>query len=251
MDENRKTTPYYFNLKELVIIIIIGVLGAIAGQWVPYYLMPGGQIPNLVHTMLHLPGPGAGIVIFGGILCFWLLLAAAVIQKRGATILTSIVIIAVNLILGYSLLGTTAGIFEPLIVAILIELFLILPIERSILRYALPIVFGAFIIICLAQLAAGQVIWLQGQSLWPGVPLMLVLGAILALGSAKYPSKYVTAGAFANLGYLIYFFAEPGGKGWPTVIHAPPLVVVALVGGGLVGGVLAVAVERLIEVYQR
>jgi hypothetical protein len=66
----------------------------------------------------------------------------------------------------------------------------------------------------------------------------------------KYPLKYVTAGAFANVGYLIYFFADPAGKGWPIVTYAPILVVVALVGGGLVGGVLAVAVDRLIEVYR-
>ena len=82
----------YFSLREIGIIIILSILAAVTGALVPSYLFPEGRISDFVYNVLHLPGPGAGVMLFGGILCFWLVLGLIVIKKPGAAVAISVVL---------------------------------------------------------------------------------------------------------------------------------------------------------------
>jgi len=73
----------YFTLREMGLILILSVIAAITGALVPSWLFPEGRISDFVYGTLGLPGPGAGVLIFGSILCFWLLVGLILVKKPG------------------------------------------------------------------------------------------------------------------------------------------------------------------------
>jgi uncharacterized membrane protein YoaK (UPF0700 family) len=250
-EESMNEEKYYFNAKELLIIAIFGIVGALTREYLPYYLMPEHEIPAFVHSMLHLPGPGAGILVFGGIICFWMLLAHTLIKKKGAAVFVSIFIIATDLFIGgYS---SASWLLGPLILAIIIEIVMLFPVERPRSSYVAPATFGILTLICIVQILMGEEIWLKGGSVGVGIPIFLVLGVIFAVFCLKYPLSYITAGALGNAGYLAYLwiFAFPNFKGWVNPIYVPVLLLNAMIGGAIIGGLLSIGIYELVEIYRR
>ncbi len=100
MPENDPVDSIYFNLKELGIILVLSILAAVSGALVPSYLFPEERISDIVYGILVLPGPGAGVLIFGGILCFWLLVGLILVKKPGTAVAMSMLLIAFDLLFG-------------------------------------------------------------------------------------------------------------------------------------------------------
>ena len=130
MPENDPVDSIYFNLKELGIILVLSILAAVSGALVPSYLFPEERISDIVYGILVLPGPGAGVLIFGGILCFWLLVGLILVKKPGTAVAMSMLLIAFDL-----LFGNQVVIIQSLdvlfIVAIIIEAVCLIPVERN------------------------------------------------------------------------------------------------------------------------
>jgi hypothetical protein len=75
------------DIKGFAVATIIGIAGAA----VFIYMFPGGAITTLMHQVLNLPGPGAGIaLILGPLIIFFALLAARITGKAGAACTTSL-----------------------------------------------------------------------------------------------------------------------------------------------------------------
>src|SRR5208283_1689364 len=89
--------PVYFSLKELGQIVLLALLVVVTGIFVPQYLLSGEAAPGFVNGVLNLPGPGAGIPIFGASACFFLVLGMVVVKKPWTAIITSVFIIAFTL----------------------------------------------------------------------------------------------------------------------------------------------------------
>jgi hypothetical protein len=75
------------DIKAFVVATILGVAGAI----IFVYSFPAGAITTLMHEVLKLPGPGAGIaLILGPFIIFFSLLASRIAGKAGAACMTSL-----------------------------------------------------------------------------------------------------------------------------------------------------------------
>jgi len=83
--ENRAGT--LGSLKRCGIALLIGV----AGGAIFLFLFPGGALSTLMHEVLHLPGPGAGIaLVVGPIALLCILLAASVLGRFGGATLAAV-----------------------------------------------------------------------------------------------------------------------------------------------------------------
>ncbi len=73
--------------KGLVVATLLGIAGAILF----IYMFPRGAITTLMHQVLNLPGPGAGIaLILGPFIILFALLAARITGKASAAFITSL-----------------------------------------------------------------------------------------------------------------------------------------------------------------
>jgi hypothetical protein len=230
----------YFSPKEIGIILALSALAAISGALVPSILFPENRISDIVYNVLHLPGPGAGVMIFGGILCFWLLLGIILVKKPGTAAAMSVILVAIDL-----LFGNQAIVFQSLdvliIVALIIEAFCLLRIDRyhasGILVILLAALGTATLVIALRGLAT------QGED---NIPLAQfptayyifgILGLCYAFICYRYPVKYLVAAGLANMYYMLHFWLFWGGgfasRFPPDLTMVPVLLLVALLGGVL------------------
>jgi len=238
MPENDPVDSIYFNLKELGIILVLSILAAVSGALVPSYLFPEERVSDIVYGMLALPGPGAGVLIFGGILCFWLLVGLILVKKPGTAVAMSTLLIAFDL-----LFGNQAVIIQSLdvlfIVAIIIEAVCLIPVERNPWSNILPVCLTVLSLITLALALLGQE--KQGETNIPlaQFPLFYCIFGILGLCYAfichRYPVKYLVAAGLANMYYMLHFWLF-WGDGFasrfpPDLIMVPVLLLVALLGG--------------------
>lgn len=77
-------------LKTALQILAVALIGVIAGM-IFVFLFPKGAITTLVHYVLRLPGPGAGIaIIVGPFLIFFMLVANQLNRSRGVAFLTAL-----------------------------------------------------------------------------------------------------------------------------------------------------------------
>jgi len=228
----------YFNLKELGIILVLSILAAVSGALVPSYFFPEERISDIVYGVMGLPGPGAGVLISGGILCFWLLVGLILVKKPGTAAAMSLVLIAFDL-----LFVSEAVIIQSLdvlfIVAVIIEAVCLMPVENKSWKNILP---GCLIVLSLMTLALvflGQA--KQGETDIPlaQFPVFYCIFGILGLCYAficyRYPVKYLIAAGLANLYYMLHFwlFWGNGFASWfpPDPAMVPVLLLVALLGG--------------------
>ena len=85
--------------------------------------------------------PGAGELVFGSILCFWLLLGLLLVKKPGTAFAMAIILIAIDLMAGsQALVIQTLDVL--LFVALIIEAIGMVPVERRPWSASFPLVFS-------------------------------------------------------------------------------------------------------------
>jgi hypothetical protein len=231
----------YFSLREIGIIIILSILAAVTGALVPSYLFPEGRISDFVYNVLHLPGPGAGVMLFGGILCFWLVLGLIVIKKPGAAVAISVVLMAIDLLTGnQAILIQTLDVL--LFVALIIEALCLVPVKNYYGDRVLPLIFillsAATIILALAGLATqGETDSAVSQFPWIYY-LMGILGCGFAWFCYRYPVNYIAAAGVANMYYMLHFWLF-WGDGIATRFPPDPAMIPVLFLAALLGGAIA------------
>jgi hypothetical protein len=255
MTESDPENSIYFNLKELGIILVLSLLAAVSGALVPSVLFPEGRISDIVYGTLKLPGPGAGVLIFGGILCFWLLLGLILVKKPGTAAAMSMVLIAFDL-----LFGSQTVIIQSLdvlfIVAIIIEAVCLIPVERMPWKNILPFCLAVLSLMTLVLMLLGQA--KQGETDIPLAQFPMVycifglLGLCFAFICYRYPVNYLVAAGLANMYYMLHFWLF-WGDGFasrfpPDLAMVPVLLLVALL-GGVISASAAYGLELLRDRY--
>jgi hypothetical protein len=254
-----KLTGYY-SLREGGIIAILAILAVFSGIYAPKYLLPGGSVPTLMHTILKLPGPGAGIMVFGGTLCFCLVLGLLLINKPGTAVVMSLLVIAIDLLIGQQPVSAVSLNFHSLdvilFVAIIIEILALLPLDKVPLKYVMPILLAGLGTITLYLFITGQAKMGENGAAATDFPLGYVIIAILALCYAiicyRYPVKYLAACAIANMYYILHFWLFFG-KSFAVRFPAAPDIILVLLCVAAVGGVLfataAYGIDLLLKMY--
>ncbi|WP_292368036.1 hypothetical protein [Methanoregula sp. UBA64] len=236
--DNGSGEGVYFSLKEIGLILGLSVLAALTGALVPSYLFPEGTISAIVYGTLMLPGPGAGVFVFGSILCFWLFTGLILVKKPGTAVAMATVLVAIDL-----LFGIQAVIIQSLdvlvIVAIIIEVVCHFLPKHSAGDRIFPLILAALSIITLGIAITGYA--KQGEE---NLPLMqfpivygifAILGISLAIVCYRYPCRYFIAAGIANIYYLIHFWIfwgnDFGSRFPPDPLMIPVLSLIVIVGG--------------------
>jgi hypothetical protein len=252
MTENDPESGIYFNLKELGIILALSVLAAVSGALVPSYFSPEGRISGIVYDALGLPGPGAGVLIFGGILCFWLLVGLILVKKPGTAAAISMVLIAFDLLF-VSQVVVIQSLDVLFIVAIIIEAVCLMPVEHKPWKNILP---GCLIVLSLVTLALvflGQA--KQGETDIPlaRFPVFYCIFGIVGLCYAficyRYPVKYFIAAGLANMYYMLHFWLF-WGDGFASRFPPDPAMVPVLLLVALLGGVISASAAYGLELVR-
>jgi hypothetical protein len=69
----------------------LGAATGAAGAAIFLFAFPGGAISTLMHQVLHLPGPGAGIAaVFGPFVVFLLLVSSLLTRTRGVALISAL-----------------------------------------------------------------------------------------------------------------------------------------------------------------
>jgi len=238
MPENGSGDGIYFSLREIGIILALSVLAALTGALIPSYFFPESRLSEYVYGMLELPGPGAGVLVFGSILCFWLLLGLILVKKPGTAAAMAMVLIAIDL-----LFGNQAVIIQSLdvlfIVAIIIEAGCLFISAGPLWKYFLPLVLMMLSLVTLGIALLGLA--KQGEdnialAQFPSVYYVFgILGLCYAVICYRYPGKYFVAAGLANMYYMLHFWLF-WGDGFasrfpPDPAMMPILFLVALLGG--------------------
>jgi len=243
----------YFSIKEIGIILALSVLAALTGALVPSYLFPEGTISSFVYDTLSLPGPGAGVFVFGSILCFWLLIGLILVKKPGTAVAMATVLVAIDL-----LFGIQAVIIQSLdvllIVAIIIEVVCHFMQQHTVWDYFPPAALAVLSVITLVIALSGHAE--QGEENLPlaqfpaGYCIFAILGLCCAFLCYRYPGKYFVAAGLANMYYLLHFWLFWGddfaSRFPPDPAMVPVLLLVVLV-GGIIAASAAYCIEYLLK----
>lgn len=257
MTGKEKKPTGYFSFRELGIIALLSILAVFSGTYAPVYLLPGGSISGFVHGFLMLPGPGAGVFVIGGILCFWLVLGLLLVKKRGTAVVMSLLVVAIDLLIGTQAISIHA-IDVIVIVAVIIEILTMLPLENTPLKYVTPALLAVFGATTLLLFLAGQAKMGENGALATSFPLGYVVISLVALCYAvicyRHPAKYLAASAIANMYYILHFWLFWGSSFAGRVPVAldiiPVLLCVAAVGGVLFASG-AYAIDLLVKAYSK
>jgi len=240
MTETGEGRGIYFSLKELGLILCLSVLAALSGALVPSFLFPEGRISDFVYGGLGLPGPGAGVLVFGGILCFWLITGLILIKKPGTAIAISAGIIAFDLMFGNQvvLLQVMDVLF---IVAVIIEAVCLAPVEREPWRNILPGCLAGLGLVTLVIALLGLATQGESDILLAQFPVTYYVFSLAGLCCAvicyRYPARYLLAAGVANMYYLLHFWLF-WGDGFASRFPPDPMMIPVLLLVALLGGVL-------------
>ena len=239
------TIPKYFSPQDLGVILVMAVLAFLTSSLGLSHVLPGGSAPGLVHGFLKLPGPGAGIFISSAFICLWLVLGLLLIKKPGTAIAMAILIFI--FMVGLSLVMGSHFYIDYLLimVAIIIEIFGLLAIERKPWSYVFPVFLALMGVITLVLMAAGQAKMGENGAAATVFPLGYAATGIIALCLAvicfMYPMKYVAGAGISQMFYITYCWLFNGSKGFATWVPAAPaiptLLAFALVCGSLMAAV--------------
>jgi hypothetical protein len=257
MTVTRKADTVYFTLRELGAILLLAVLAAVTGAVVPSYFFPEARIADFVYGVLGLPGPGAGVLVFGGVLCFWLLIGKLLLKKPGTAVALAAAIIALDLLFGSQvILIQTLDVL--LLVALIIEAVFLVPVDQKPVKNFLPVCLAGLGVVTLALAILGQA--RQGENdlavtQFPVIYcLIAVMGLIFAVVCYQFPVKCLVAAGIANMYYMLHFwlfwgtgFAARFPRDWATI---PVLLLVALL-GGVIFASAAYAIDLLLLRYGR
>jgi hypothetical protein len=234
----------YFTLQELGVIIALSVLAALSGALVPSWIFPDTTISDFVYSGLGLPGPGAGEVVFGGILCFWLLLGLFLVKKPGTAFAMAIILIAIDL-----MAGSQALVIQTLdvlvFVALIIEAISQIPfVERRPWSYLLPACLLVLGITTLAIAILGCATTGEMDTAVTGLPwsyyLFGILGLVCAFICCRYQVRYLLAAGLASMYYMLHFWLF-WGSGFAARFPPDPVMIPVLFLAALLSGVVSAA----------
>ena len=245
----------YFTLQELGIIIVLSVLAALSGALVPSWLFPDTTISDFVYSALGLPGPGAGELVFGSILCFWLLLGLLTVKKPGTSFAMAIVLIAIDLMAGnQALVIQTLDVM--LFVALIIEAISMVPVERRPWSYLLPVSLLVLGITTLAIAILGCATTGEMDTAVTGLPwsyyLFGILGLVCAFICCRYQVRYLLAAGLASMYYMLHFWlfwgSDFAARFPPDLVMIPVLFLAALL-GGVISASAAYGISRVLRYH--
>lgn len=237
--------PGYFTTNDLLIILGLAIIAFLTGSFGLQHILPGGSAPGLVHGFLKLPGPGAGIFIGSAFTCIWLVLGILLTKKPGTSlaiaILTFIFAAVSSLVLG---LGVRMD-YLLIMVAIIIEIFGLLSIEKKPWSYIFPAFIAVMGIITLLLMATGQAKMGESGAAATVFPLGYAVTGIIALCLAAicyvHPMKYIAGAGAAEIFYIVYCWLFNGRSGFatwvPVTAAIPALLAFALVCGSLMAAI--------------
>jgi hypothetical protein len=255
MTETGNIGTVYFNFRELGLILLLSVLAAVSGALVPSYLFPEGRISDFVYGVLGLPGPGAGVLIFGGILCFWLIVGLILVKKPGTAVVISVMIIAFDLLFGQQ--AVTIQVLDVLlVVALIIEAVCLLPFDRKPWKNILPFCLAGLSVVTLALALLGEARLGEADTPVPHFPILYctfgILGLCCAVICYRYPVKYLIAAGIANMYYMLHFWLFWGdgfASRFPPVPGTIPVLFLVALLGGILFASTAYGVGLLIRRY--
>jgi hypothetical protein len=240
----------YFTPRELLIIGFLAFLAVLTGTFAPKYLHlgDGGIVPTITHTILKLPGPGTGLMFFGGALCFWLILGLLLIKKPWTAAVMSVLVIALDLLIGQESVSaipmSVHSLDVILFIGIIIEVLAMLSWEKPPLKYVVPGILAGLGAITL-------LVYLSGQNK-TGYVILAILAFCYALIFYRYPMKYLAAGAIATMYYILHFWMFCGDS-LAARFPATPVLIPIILCAGIVGGVLfataAYGIDMLLKIY--
>jgi hypothetical protein len=247
------SSPVYFSLRELGEIALLAILAVIIGIDGSQYLLNGEASTGIISEILNLSGPGAGIPLFGAVICFCLVLGMVVVKKPWTAIITSIIVIALILLLvGPVSIDSVDG---YLFIAIIIEVAALLPVSEKPWKYLLP-----GILVLLAGFALARVLLgLGGTGGISTVATISPAGYFITAGLALccaaicfyFPLKYLFGSGIANACFLMNIFLFQGRGVFASVnlLAMPKIPVIIL--AALVGGIFAAGAACEIEWISR
>lgn len=246
--ERTSKPAIYFTIRELSIIFMLAILAALSGTFAPkdLHLGDGGLVPTLTHGILKLPGPGTGLMFFGGALCLFLVLGMLLVKKPWTAITISVIVIALDLLIGQETVSAIPMSFHSLdvifILAIIIELLPLLSWEKPPLQYIVPAILA-----CLG--ASALLLYVSGQDKI-GYLIIAFIAFCYTIICYKYPMKYLLAGMIATMYYILHFWIFCGNSlaaGFP----ASPLLIPLILCAGAVGGALFTTAAYVIDILIR
>ncbi|MDD3407172.1 MAG: hypothetical protein PHP13_03725 [Methanomicrobium sp.] len=232
----------YFTGTDLGIIFALGIVAFITGRYGLAYILPGGTAPSFVHGFLKLPGPGAGIFIGSAFICVWFVLGLLLVKKPGAAIGVGIVTYLLMLA-GSLILGTGRLDWLVVMVAIIIEIFGLLALEKKPWSYIFPVFIGLMGLITLILMATGNAKMGENGAAATVFPLGYAVTGILALCICAlcymYPMKYVFGAGAAEMFYITFCWLFNGKSGFATWVPVTPAIPVLLTFALVCGSTMA------------
>ncbi|WP_292368038.1 hypothetical protein [Methanoregula sp. UBA64] len=249
----------YFTPQDMGIIIILALLAFLTSSFGLQHILPGGGGSSFVHGFLKLPGPGAGIFISAAFTCLWLVLGLLIIKKPGTAITMAVLIFAFMLLVS---LVVGRGIrldYLIVVVAIIIEIFGILALEKKPWNYLFPILLVIMGCITLALMLTGNAKMGENGAAATVFPLGYAVSGILALCLAAvcflYPTaKYIIGAGCSQVFYITFCWTFNGKTGlfsWTPVVPAIPALLTFAFVCGAVMAVLAYGFYLLWNTYSR
>jgi len=235
----------YFTLQDLIIIGILALLAFLTSSFGLSHVLPGGSAPGLVHGFLKLPGPGAGIFISSAFTCLWLVLGLLILKKRGTAIAMA-VLIFVFMLLSSLVIGRGVRLdYLVVMVAIIIEIFGFLALEKKPWKYVFPVLLVLMGGITLALMLTGNAKMGENGAAATVFPLGYAVSGILALCLAAicfvYPAaKYIAGAGCSQVFYIVFCWLFNGKSGFATWVPVAPAIPALLTFAFVCGAVMAV-----------
>jgi hypothetical protein len=234
----------YFTPQDLCIIVILALLAFLTSSFGLSHILPGGSAPGLVHAFLKLPGPGAGIFISSAFTCLWLVLGILILKKPGTAISMAVLMFVfmfiASLVMGK---GVTPD-YLIVMVAIIIEIFGLLALEKKPWIYLFPALLVIMGVITLALMLTGNAKMGENGAAATVFPLGYAVSGILALCLAAicfvYPtSKYIVGAGCSQVFYITFCWLFNGKSGFATWVPVTPAIPALLTFAFVCGALMA------------
>jgi hypothetical protein len=234
----------YFTPQELCIIVVLALLAFLTSSFGLSHVLPGGSAPGLVHGFLKLPGPGAGIFISSAFTCLWLVLGLLITKKSG-TAISMAVLMFVFMALTSLVMGKGVRLdYLIVVVAIIIEIFGLLALEKKPWMYIFPAVLVIMGALTIALMLSGNAKMGESGAAATVFPLGYAVSGILAICLAAicfaYPTaKYIVGAGCSQVFYISFCWMFNGKSGFATWVPVTPAIPVLLTFAFVCGAVMA------------
>jgi len=235
----------YFTRQDLIIIVILALLAFLTSSFGLRYILPGGSASGFVHGLLVLPGPGAGVFISSAFTCLWLVLGLLILKKHGTAIAMAVVTFVFMLLASLVMRRAVTPDYLIVMVAIIIEIFGLLALEKKPWRYIFPLFIGIMGVITLTLMLTGNA--KMGENGAPATvfPIGYAVTGIIALVIAvilfMYPAwKYVVGAGCSQVFYITFCWLYNGKSGFASWVPVVPAIPALWTFAFVCGAVMAV-----------